>query len=907
MQIKNNTKNSQVESIFDAAIALENENERENYLLDACGADPELYSRVEALIRAHQEAGNFLNSETVERPIEGPGVVIDRYKILQEIGEGGFGTVYMAEQQRPVRRKVAIKIIKLGMDTKQVIARFEAERQALALMDHPNVAKVFDAGATESGRLYFVMELVRGVSITQYCDSRNLNLRARLELFLDVCHAVQHAHRKGIIHRDIKPTNIMVTLHDGRPVPKIIDFGVSKATNQRLTERTLFTEYHQFIGTPQYMSPEQAEMSGLDIDTRSDLYSLGCVLYELLTGAPPFDRQRLKEAGYVELQKIICNEDPLKPSTRVATLLQQDTLVAKHHGVQPNMFSKTLQGELDCIVMKAMDKDRTRRYDSASELAADITRYLNDEPVIAAPPGMLYSMSKFVRRHRVGVLTSCLVALSLLVGSVLAVSGLVRANHEMKRTQEIADYLHNVLVVSDNQQGPGGRTYNIESVADEARQLFSDDPATVAAVLNSISIQLQSAGDYSESEYLLHESIAIWKQTQGPQDSNISVALSRLGSLLALKGDESGAEKAFREAISICENRSDETPYLAKAYSGLAEILQGRAKYDEAEKALRRALAIRRKVAPHQKIEIALTMNRLANVLSLGGKADKLNAILDECIQAFREALPANQPAIAKVLTQTAAFYVDQKEFEKAQQHLREALDIYQKYPSTSQFYSEVALRYLSITVNQLDDDSLQYVPKRREYLNLARKILGENHPRIGIFLSEYARYMADHDQFIEAIDLATASLTKLDRTVGLETFIQGAHDAIEAATREISLDPQRAPKDYALALKAVDTLIARQPKQDRFVVIRAALLYRQKKYVDALDILKAWKPPVEKTTQESLMALGFKAMLFSQLGQSDEAQKQHKRFKELLVPSEFARHAKAKSLSQEIESLLNE
>ena len=313
-------------AILDRALEL-NSTEREAYIEGACGDDVKLRKEVEAMLRAHEEAGDFLAAPTNESaatipsfPNEKPGAIIDRYKILQLIGEGGFGAVYMAEQQKPVKRRVALKIIKLGMDTKQVIARFEAERQALAMMNHPNIATVLDAGATETGRPYFVMELVKGVPITEYCDTESLSTKDRLDLFIDVCHAVQHAHQKGIIHRDIKPSNVMVTLHDGKPVPKVIDFGIAKATNRELTDKTLFTEYRQLIGTPQYMSPEQAEMSGLDIDTRSDIYSLGVLLYELLTGTTPFDPKRLRSAALGEIQRIIREEEPDKPSTRLSEM-----------------------------------------------------------------------------------------------------------------------------------------------------------------------------------------------------------------------------------------------------------------------------------------------------------------------------------------------------------------------------------------------------------------------------------------------------------------------------------------------------------------------------------------------------------------------------------------------------------
>jgi len=396
------------ESIFNAALAIAEAGERQAYVREACRGDAALLARIEALLKIHASEQSFLEQAasslqlTLDAPgiVESPGTVIGRYKLLEKIGEGGMAVVYMAEQQHPVRRKVALKIIKLGMDTKNVIARFEAERQALALMDHPNIAKVFDGGSTDTGRPYFVMELVRGVSITDYCDNNRLSTRQRLELFVQVCNAVQHAHQKGIIHRDIKPTNVMVTLHDGKPVPKVIDFGIAKATNQRLTEQTLFTRYAQMIGTPEYMSPEQAEMSGLDIDTRTDIYSLGVLLYELLTGSTPFAGETLRSAGYAEMQRIIRETDPLKPSTRIRTLGATLQGVAQSRQCSVELLPKLIRGDLDCVVMKSIEKDRTRRYETAHALAEDIERHLRNEPIQAGSPGTAYRIQKFVRRHR---------------------------------------------------------------------------------------------------------------------------------------------------------------------------------------------------------------------------------------------------------------------------------------------------------------------------------------------------------------------------------------------------------------------------------------------------------------------------------------------------------------------------
>ncbi|HEY7153037.1 MAG TPA: protein kinase [Gemmataceae bacterium] len=405
---------SAVESIYFAALEKGSPEERAAYLDEACGADGELRLCVERLLNAQPKVGSFLQvpapglpATSDEHPIvEGPGTRIGPYKLLQQIGEGGMGVVYMAEQETPVRRKVALKIIKPGMDTALVIARFEAERQALAMMDHPNIAKVLDAGATASGRPYFVMELVKGVAVTEFCDKNHLAPEARLKLFLDVCHAIQHAHHKGVIHRDIKPSNVMVTLHDGVPVVKVIDFGVAKATGQRLTEKTLFTAYGQMIGTPTYMSPEQAEMSGLDIDTRSDVYSLGVLLYELLTGTTPLESKRLREAGYAEMQRLIREEEAPRPSNRLSSLGDSATILAGNRGLDVKRLVRLLTEDLDWVVMKALDKDRRRRYDTPGHFAEDVERYLRREPILARPPSTMYKLKKFFQRNWVQVLSS---------------------------------------------------------------------------------------------------------------------------------------------------------------------------------------------------------------------------------------------------------------------------------------------------------------------------------------------------------------------------------------------------------------------------------------------------------------------------------------------------------------------
>src|SRR6266851_3407182 len=398
-------------AVFTEALRLPPE-DRDRYLNEACKGDDEFRRRVEALIEAYEQAGDFLGRPAGDRPAraaqaipagEKPGDHIGHYKLLQQIGEGGCGVVYMAEQEEPVRRRVALKIIKPGMDTKSVIARFEAERQALALMNHPNIAKVFDAGATQAGRPYFVMELVRGIKITEYCNQNLLTTVDRLGLFVQVCQAVQHAHQRGIIHRDIKPSNILVTQSlEGVAMPVVIDFGVAKATtNQRLTDKTVFTAFEMLIGTPAYMSPEQATLSSVDVDTRTDIYSLGVLLYELLTSSTPFQTEELLKVGLDEIRRVIREEEPLRPSTRLSKMSGANlTTIAQHRKSEPPKLIRAISGDLDWIVMKAVEKNRTRRYETANDLALDVKRFLENEPVSARPPSRLYKLNKLMLRNR---------------------------------------------------------------------------------------------------------------------------------------------------------------------------------------------------------------------------------------------------------------------------------------------------------------------------------------------------------------------------------------------------------------------------------------------------------------------------------------------------------------------------
>ena len=432
---------ARAEAIFNGAVALP-ESAREEYLAVECRGDEALLGRVRVLLAAHSDVSEFLDEPKLTPEIEAElarlkpeeaGETIGPYKLREQIGEGGFGTVWVADQEKPVRRRVALKIIKMGMDTKEVIARFEQERQALAMMDHPNIAKVLDAGATQFGRPFFVMELVRGLKITDYCDEQKLSTQERIALFITVCQAVQHAHQKGIIHRDLKPSNILVTINDGKAVPKVIDFGVAKATQGRLTDATVYTQFQQMIGTPLYMSPEQAEMTSLDIDTRSDIYALGVLLYELLTGHTPIEQDTLARVGLDEIRRLIREVDPPRPSMRMKTLAAAEmTTAGQRRNTEPAKLAGTLRGDIDWIVMKCLEKDRARRYDTANGLALDLQRHLANEVVVARPPTAGYLLGKLIRRNKVAFAAGAAIAASLVIGIAASVWQAYRATQAEK-------------------------------------------------------------------------------------------------------------------------------------------------------------------------------------------------------------------------------------------------------------------------------------------------------------------------------------------------------------------------------------------------------------------------------------------------------------------------------------------
>ncbi|QDV39493.1 protein kinase domain-containing protein [Tautonia plasticadhaerens] len=549
------------EAIYHVARLITDPEARDAYLRQVCGDDVARRDRLDALLRVCDLEPSFLEPLPVDAtaeltgPAEREGAAIGPYTLLEAIGEGGMGTVYMADQTEPVRRRVALKVIKPGMDTEQVVARFEAERQALAQMDHPNIAKVHDGGMTPSGRPYFAMELVRGLPITEYCDQHELSIPERLELFVLVCRAVQHAHQKGVIHRDLKPSNVLVTVVDGVGVPKVIDFGIAKATGQALTEKTLFTGFHQFVGTPLYVSPEQAEMSGVDVDTRSDIYSLGVLLYELLTGTTPFDPETLRQAAFDEMRRIIREEEPPRPSMRLSSLGETLTSVSAQRKADPRRLGGSMKGELDWLVMKALEKDRCRRYETANDFAADVMRYLTDRPVEAFPPSAWYRFTKFARRNQLAILAGSVVVLSLVAGTAVSTWQGFRAAEAERHAN--ADRLR-----ADKRSQLARRAVD-EMYEQVAEKWLADQP-------NLTALQRE----FLEKAQAIYEQLAA-EQADDPA-TRLDVALARLkvGRIGIAMGRFDEAAGTLRRAIDECRALVDRIPHEPRYRHALGRCLR---------------------------------------------------------------------------------------------------------------------------------------------------------------------------------------------------------------------------------------------------------------------------------------------------------------------------------------------
>jgi serine/threonine protein kinase/tetratricopeptide (TPR) repeat protein len=643
------SRESEAERIFLDAVEHHAPPQWGEYVQQAAAGDPALVERVEALLRGHGQANpmldecRLLEGSPLVMPGPTPGTIIGPYKLLEQIGEGGMGLVFMADQTRPVRRRVALKVLKPGMDTRQVVARFEAERQALAIMDHPHIARVFDAGVTESGRPYFVMELVRGVPITEYCDERRLTTRQRLELFVAVCQAVQHAHQKGVIHRDLKPSNVLVTQHDNVAVPKVIDFGIAKATTGPLTERTLFTNFAQMLGTPLYMSPEQAEMSGLDVDTRSDVYSLGVMLYELLTGTTPFEADTLKKADLDEMRRLIREEEPPTPSRRLSTLSAQAcSTMSERRGVDGRRLAQVVRGELDWIVMKALEKDRNRRYESASAFAADVQRYLNDEAVEACPPSVGYRLRKHVRRNRRALITVGMVAVALVTATAVSTWQAIEANSARQladqrlekekeaRTEAAAkaavawavnDFLQNDLLRQVNRSPQGDDAFErnpnltvreaLDRAAARIGERFRNQPLVEAAIRLTIGEAYESLDLDQLAVPHLEKAVALRRAGLGTDHPETLDSLRTLAGAYGLVGRSRDAVTLLEDVLDKCQRLfGSDHPTTLDAMRRLAEACRQDGRWD-------RSILLAKQVVDKRTTELGSTHDATVGAMHL--------------------------------------------------------------------------------------------------------------------------------------------------------------------------------------------------------------------------------------------------------------------------------------------------
>jgi tetratricopeptide (TPR) repeat protein len=597
---------------------------RSDFVREACGADRALCAEVMGLLSALDAADGFL-SDSPALPAETAGVEIGRYRLLEEIGEGGFGVVWMAEQTEPVRRRVALKVLKPGMDTRQVFARFEAERQALALMDHPHIAKVLDGGTTPNGRPYFVMELVHGLPITEFCDRAEIPIRDRLELFVQVCRAVEHAHQKGVVHRDLKPGNVLVTLLDDRPVPKVIDFGVAKAIgSEELTQGTLFTGFRQVLGTPEYMAPEQTGLSGQDVDTRADVYALGVLLYELLTGARPFALADVAREGVQELLRRIREVEPVKPSTRIGTLGARLPVVARTRATPESRLRRLLRGDLDWIVVRALEKERERRYPTASELGMDVQRHLDGLPVEAGPPSAVYRISRLAHRHRAALFAAGLVLFSLVVGVIATAIGLTRAvaaeaeaRAEAGRSQAALQMLQRLLAASNphSLRGPDTRVRDLlDEIGRDLERRPVEDPEVEATVRSVVGGAFRALGLLDAAEPHLVRAVELRRAQPRGDGSPLAEVLWQWAWLLHDRGAHPDAEAAMRESLELVVAAGGaDTAAAAERQYALADLLRHQGRLDEAEARARAAIE-RLGRDPRDRLQLAMATNELGLV-----------------------------------------------------------------------------------------------------------------------------------------------------------------------------------------------------------------------------------------------------------------------------------------------------
>ena len=716
--------------------------EQEQYVRLACQEDAELLREVSDALKWDERMGDFLLDHAVPagelptlRPPAVTGTAIGPYRLLQRIGEGGMAEVWLAEQTTPLHRRVAVKLIKEGMDSKAMIARFESERQALALMDHPAIARVFDAGTTPEDRPYFVMEYVCGLPITEYCDRNRLNIRDRLELFTQVCGGVQHAHQKAIIHRDLKPSNVLVTLQDDKPVPKIIDFGVAKAMAHRLTDKTMFTELGVLVGTLEYMSPEQTDLTG-NIDTRTDVYSLGLILYELLVGALPFEAKERRRAGIEEILRRIREDDPLRPSARASALGDASAPAARNRKTDPNTLKRQLEGDLDWIVLKALEKDRTRRYGSPSEFADEIGRHLRHEPVLASPPSVFYRTRKFVRRHRFGVSVAAGL-LALLVG--FAVSMTVeaqriarerdRANREAEVSRRVKEFMTGLFQISNPTEARGNTITAREILDRGAKQIDTElrgQPQTEAELMDTMGRVYSSLGLYSQAAGLLERAVLTRKRVLGPDHADTLASMDAVAYVYWHQLRDNEAEKLYREALQLLRRKlGTDRPESIEALNNLGRMMVQQHRSDaipvlgEALERARRALGPDHRVTVHSTIYLAMAYSN-------GGRHQEAETLFREGLAADRRMLGPDHPETAQAMGNLALVLANSKQYAEAEKLYREALELDTRLLGPDHLFTLTALNGLGWA--NLEQHHFEEAGRNlHEALSKERRVLGEN------------------------------------------------------------------------------------------------------------------------------------------------------------------------------------
>jgi serine/threonine protein kinase len=719
----------QIEDLYQAAVAQPPE-QRAEFLEQACPGDPQLRGEVESLLKDAGERTSFLGGLLPFGPSEAAaGAVIGAYELLQPIGQGGMGEVWLAEQKQPVRRRVAIKLIKAGMDTREVVARFESERQALALMDHPAIAKVFDAGSTPQGRPYFAMEYVPGMPITDYCDQHKLTMRQRLELFVAVCDGVQHAHQKAVLHRDLKPSNILVGEVDGKPAPRIIDFGVAKATAQRLTAGTTFTRAGAIIGTPGYMSPEQADSAGVDVDTRTDVYSLGVVLYELLVGVLPLD---LSGTPPDQALRRLREEDVPRPSTKLRTLGDRTGITARNRSADGPTLARQLRGDVDAIALKALEKDRSRRYATPSEFAADIGRYLRHEPVLARRAGAGYRARKYIRRHRLGAAVAATAAVLLLSAAVAQNFALRRVRRERDRADRIAAFMTGMFKVSDP-SAARGNSITAREILDKASKDIdtglSKDPEMQAQMMQTMGGVYDGLGLYSQAQSLFTRAVDIRRRVLGPQSPDTLASMSSLGWILSVQGGPlAEAEKLLRETVDTQRRVLGlEHPDTLRSTHRLASVFYREGRLAEAEKLDREVLDIARRVLGPEHPSTQSSMSNLALVLNDEGRHAEAEKLEREALDIRRRVLGPDHPDTLRSMVGLAANLDDQGRYAAAEKLMREVLDIERRVLGPEHPNTLFSLVALAMVLNH-QGRYAEAEKLLRETREIQRRVLGPEH-----------------------------------------------------------------------------------------------------------------------------------------------------------------------------------